>query len=407
MQSTLETSPLISREGELNTSMLPGKADNKKPLVDRLFNKSITKLVGKHILFIISVAIPLILSTLYFGLFASDVYVSESTFIIRSSNKQQASSGLASLLAASGGSFSIAHEDSSAVKDFILSRDALGLLDKNLEYKKLYSSSQIFLLQKFNPFGWDDSFEKLFKYYLKQVQLTTDHTSPICKLTVKSFKADSSQKINQVLLQAAESLVNEMNNRSRKDLITFAQNEVDIAEQKSRAAAMAMSNYRNTQDVVQPVQQAKIHLEQLAKLQENLISTKAQLEQIRTFAPNSPHPRALELRIQTLEREIKSETQRVTGGPDSLASKAAEYERLALEVEFADKLLAASMAGLESARNQAQRQTLYLETIAKPSLPDEPILPERIRGIITTLVLGLVAWGILSMLLAGVREHQY
>jgi capsule polysaccharide export protein KpsE/RkpR len=27
--------------------------------------------------------------------------------------------------------------------------------------------------------------------------------------------------------------------------------------------------------------------------------------------------------------------------------------------------------------------------------------------VLTTLVLGLVAWGILSMLLAGVREHQY
>jgi capsular polysaccharide transport system permease protein len=65
------------------------------------------------------------------------------------------------------------------------------------------------------------------------------------------------------------------------------------------------------------------------------------------------------------------------------------------------------MSALEGARNEAQRQQLYLETIAKPSLPDGPLYPRRFRGILTTFVLGLVAWGILSMLVAGVREHQF
>jgi capsular polysaccharide transport system permease protein len=39
-------------------------------------------------------------------------------------------------------------------------------------------------------------------------------------------------------------------------------------------------------------------------------------------------------------------------------------------------------------------------------LPDVAQEPHRLRGILATFVLGLVAWGILSMLLAGVREHQ-
>jgi capsular polysaccharide transport system permease protein len=48
-----------------------------------------------------------------------------------------------------------------------------------------------------------------------------------------------------------------------------------------------------------------------------------------------------------------------------------------------------------------------LETIANSSLPDDATYPKRLRGVVTTFVLGLVAWGILAMLLAGVREHQY
>jgi capsular polysaccharide transport system permease protein len=131
------------------------------------------------------------------------------------------------------------------------------------------------------------------------------------------------------------------------------------------------------------------------------------LAQLKVFAPKSPHPPALELRQKTLENEIEKEMEKITGGENSLASKAAEFERLALDREFAEKQLASALASLEVARNEAQRQQLYLETIAKPSLPDEATLPKRFRGILATLVLGLIAWGILGMLLAGVREHQY
>jgi len=47
-----------------------------------------------------------------------------------------------------------------------------------------------------------------------------------------------------------------------------------------------------------------------------------------------------------------------------------------------------------------------VERIVQPSHPDKPLEPRRLRGILVTFLLGLVAWGILSMLLAGVREHK-
>jgi capsular polysaccharide transport system permease protein len=31
--------------------------------------------------------------------------------------------------------------------------------------------------------------------------------------------------------------------------------------------------------------------------------------------------------------------------------------------------------------------------------------PRRVRGVFSTLILGLVAWGLFSMVLTGVREH--
>ena len=47
----------------------------------------------------------------------------------------------------------------------------------------------------------------------------------------------------------------------------------------------------------------------------------------------------------------------------------------------------------------------YVERIVQPNLPDAPMEPRRMRGILATLILSLLAYGILRMLLAGVREH--
>ncbi|MBU2586617.1 MAG: hypothetical protein KJ872_00720, partial [Alphaproteobacteria bacterium] len=78
-----------------------------------------------------------------------------------------------------------------------------------------------------------------------------------------------------------------------------------------------------------------------------------------------------------------------------------------LRREFADKQLGIALASLQDARNEARRQQAYVERVSQPSLPDDAVEPRRLRGVLATLIIGLVAWGILTMLLAGVREHKH
>ncbi|MBL8303436.1 MAG: hypothetical protein JNM26_11755 [Ideonella sp.] len=94
------------------------------------------------------------------------------------------------------------------------------------------------------------------------------------------------------------------------------------------------------------------------------------------------------------------------GGNNSFTDKAAEFERLQLERSFAERQVASAMTSLEAARSEARRQTLYLERIVQPNTPDEALEPRRLRSMLATFVVGLVAWGVLSMLVAGIREHR-
>ncbi len=366
-------------------------------------NGLIARIKGINRLFLLTVVVPTLLSVIYFGLIASDVYISEARFVVRSPERQTASP-LGMLL--KGSAFSRSQDDSYTVQDFMLSRDALQSLNEKLGLGKAFASKDVDIFNRFAGLDWDDSFEALHRYYQKMVEIQLDALSSITTVKVKGFTSEEAFRVNQQLLEMSETLVNQLNERGRQDMIRYATSEVLDAEKKAKIAALALSAYRNQKGVIDPERQSTIQLQQIAKLQDELITTHAQLTQLQTFTKNNPQIPALQQRVQVLRQEIEAETTRVAGGDRSLANKAAEYQRLALEREFADKQLGSALASLEQARNEAQRKQLYLERIVQPSKPDMAMEPRRLRGVIATLVAGLIAWGILSMLIAGVKEHQ-
>lgn len=355
-------------------------------------------------LFLATTLVPTALSIVYFGFIASDVYVSESRYVVRSPERQ-AASPLGLILKGAG--FSRAQDDSYAVQDFILSRDALQALDRELEVKKSFSDSSVDRFSRFAGLDWDDSFEALFPYYLKKVSVQLDSASSIATLTTRAFTAEQTFAINRRLLDLAEELVNKLNERGGQDLIRFASKEVVDAQGKAKVAALALARFRNEKGVIDPEKQSTIPLQQIAKLQDELISTRSQVAQLEKLAKDNSQLPVLRQRAKMLEGEIIAETSRVAGGGDrSLAGKAAEFQRLALEKEFADKMLASAMSTLEQARNEVQRKQLYLERIVQPSKPDVAIEPRRIRTVFIVVVCGLLLWGILALLESGVREHR-
>ena len=352
-------------------------------------------------IFIITVLLPTLMATVYYGFIASDIYISESRFVVRSPQRQM-QTGLSALLQ---GGFSRSQDDTYSVHDFVLSRDALTELDSKLGVKKSYASSDADFINRFPGLDWDDSFEAFHRYYRKQVGIEYDTASSITTLRVRAFDAQTATKINDLLLQMGERLVNNLNDRSRQDLIKTAAEEVQVAEERIKSAAAALAGFRNTQTVFDPDRQSALQLQGVAKLQEELIATQAQLEQIRRVSPNNPQVASLTTRVDGLKAAIANETAKVAGGGNSLTSKSAAFERLALDKIFAEKQLAAAMTSLETARSEAQRKQLYLERLVQPNLPDKSVEPRRMRSVLMVLILGLAAWGVLSLIYASVREH--
>ena len=391
---------------------MPGAGQASSVIATAPRHSLFVRLRGINRLFLLTVLFPTALAVIYFGFTASAIFISESHFVVRSPGSKS-SGGLSALVGGAGGGLaalagagsSSSAGDSSSVTDFMNSRDALRQLDEELDLKRLFGSPQIDRVSRFAGLDFDESFEALFRYYQNHVAATVDTTTSINVLTVRGFKAEDVQRINERLLELGEQLVNSLNERGFRDTIRFAEEAVKEAERRNRQAALALSGYRHREAVFDPSQQAGLQLQAVATLQGELSAAKTRLTQIRSLAKNNPQIRSLERLVDATQAEIDAQSDKVTGQL-SLANKSVQYEGLVLEKGFADKQLETAQASLVQARNDAVSKQLYLVRTVQPNRPDVALEPRRLRSIFATLVLGLIAWGVLSLLAAGVREHQ-
>lgn len=359
--------------------------------------------VKKRILFFIAVVIPTILGILYYGFVASNIYISESKFIIRQPEKKSTSS-LGMFLQSAG--ITSSHDDIYIIREYLQSRNVLEIIEENLKLSKAFSDDKIDFLQRYNALGFKSSLEKFFLYFKDYVTVDVDTTTSMCECKVKAFDPNLAKSINDAMLFLGEGFVNGLNNRAREDIIQSNLTEVLETEKTAKKAALTLSDYRNRQSVLDPNQQSSIQLQQISKIQSDLIDVRTQLSQYAHFASQTPIIDALKKRREELENEMKKTMSGIVGNNSSMAQKMITYDRLVLDVEFANKRLASAMASFEQSKSEAQRQQLYLERVVVPCVPDDSMYPKRMRNIFIIFICSLMIYGIIKFFLMGVREHQ-
>ena len=358
----------------------------------------------KNIWFVLFVLVPIALTSVYYSLIASDQYTSESRFIVKSQGRQTPQvTTLASLIQTTG--LSAGAEQTGEVISYIKSRSALADLQRHMNVKAAYATRLADSLSRYpSPFV-DDRFENLYKFYNGKIAAHTDSESGLAILTVDAFRSDDAQRINEQLLEFSEVLVNRLNDKARDTAISEAQTRVAAAEQRVTQARVALGAFRNQQSLLDPAKQASGVLDVSNRLIAEQASLQSQLNDMQRVAPRNPSIPALQGRIVAIGREIAAQNGRAVGTSTGIASKLGSYEKLAAEQEFAAQTLTAANAALEQARSEAQRQQFYLERVVSPNRPDMPLLPRRLRAILTIAAVVLCLYTVGWMLVVGILEH--
>jgi capsular polysaccharide transport system permease protein len=348
------------------------------------------------------VGLPTLLAGVYYFGIASDQYLSQAEFVVHGPSKTPTSD--LSALFSSGAMAGT--DDTQIVRDFILSRDAARGLEQHDDLRAILSRPEGDFLTRYPGITfWRKDFEALYKTYGYFVSMGVDAESGIATLDVRAYRPEDAQRIAAALLSDSEQLINDLNERARRNALKTFQQEVDSSETRLNQIQNELTAYRVKANMLQPAAEATGPLTLLAELNKEETAAKAQLADAIKNAPKSPQIGLLKTRIASLDKLIEDERAKITGGGDSVAAASTEYERLDLQRRMEEKLVASAVSAREQARLEGQRQQLYLETIARPNLADYPLYPKRATSFTTLVAACLLAYGILWLLVAGVREH--
>lgn len=352
---------------------------------------------------LLAVLLPTLLSLLYFGLWASPMYIAEARFAVRGAETSGGASGLAALLLPSGASVGA---DAHIVAEYIQSPDIMEAIDEELHIFSHFSSREYDIISRLAA---DATRDERLSFWQWAVKPSLDPETGIIALSVKAYDPVTAQKLAEAVLARSEALVNAMSRRAQDDAIALAMSEVKTAEKRVSAAQEAMREFRNRSGMLDPASTAGGLQGIVSQLEGDAVKVRAEIAEASTYmSKDAPALVGLRARLKAVEKQLASEKLRLAGESarkDSLTTFAGEYEALQTESEFARQQLVSAMTSLETARVKAEAKSRYVVAFQIPALPDESLYPRPFLFTAYALAGSLVLAGLCSLIFAAVREH--
>jgi capsular polysaccharide transport system permease protein len=348
------------------------------------------------------VGVPTLFAMIYYGFFASDLYVSEARFAIRSHQSTPPTGELAWML--SGSSVGVSSiQDAIVVSDYIHSLEMLDQLQQ-LDLRAHYSSAKVDWLSRL---GADASKEEFLAYFKNKVEVLRDETSNIVTLKTKAFSSIMAKQMAELIIRLSEDLVNRMSQRIEEDAISFARKELKRATEKVHGATQALTRFRNEHESIDPAEKTSAVLGIVTGIEQRLAEARAELSEARSYMQEeSAAVKALKNRVVALKKQLDIEQKRLAGKQgERLSGLIEDYQPLVLEQELAREYYTSALASLENARLEAQRKQRYLVTFIPPTEPDEAIEPKRLWKILTVMIGALLVYVIGGLMWAALKEH--
>lgn len=361
-------------------------------------------LVGRQWLFLAMVVAPVALAGYYFAFIASNIYVSETKYVVRTpSDNGGIGNPLSGLVQSSG--ITKATDDAHTINAFLISRDAMDILRRSTNLDDAYSADKADFLSRYPKFSSWRTNEGLFKYFITMTTVRHDNTTGISTLSVSAFDPKDAQTIARKLIESGEALANRLSKRMRDDLVQSAMIEANFARDHALVVQQKITEWRNREAQIDPTRFSAAVIELIARLSLELAQLRAQKAEMMKASPQSPAIVSLQNRIVALEDQVANERASLAGTSSSLATKIVEYEQLQLEKLIAEKLFGATVNSLETARADAQKQQIYLERIVDPQLADYPSRPQRLLSLAIVAGISLLLFIVLRKILENISHH--
>lgn len=343
-----------------------------------------------------------LLSVIYWGILASDRYVSEAHIIIQGTDLGAAQSvDVASLLSGSGSS-----RDQLLLRAHMLSTDMLLKLDDKLDLREHYSASEHDILSRM--WGSDTPVEWFHRYYLSRIHIDLDTEADVLIVKAEAYDPETAYTIASLMVEEGEAYMNEMAHKLASEQVTFLEKEVEKLGVRNIQARQALLSYQNEHGQVSP----QSTVENISEIINNLEGTLTELQSKRSallgyLMPKSASVAEIDMQISAIKKQINKESVKLTSPSGVTLNQTLEqYQRLQMEAEFAQQLYNTALESMERGRIETLRTLKSVSVLQSPTKPQYPLEPRRLYNIIVFILVALLIAGILHLLAAIIQDHK-
>lgn len=354
--------------------------------------------------FVLMVVAPFFAMGAYLYLVANDQYASRLGFTVRTEETGSAMDILGGLTRLSSASSS----DTDILYKFIQSQELVELIDADLDLRTLYSKPEFDPVFALAP---DSSIEDLVEYWKRMVRIYYDPGIGLMEIEVRAFDPLDAQRIGQDLFQRSSERINQLSAIARDDTMRNARDELDTAIERLKAARLALNQFRNETQIVDPSADIQGQMSLLNSLNAQLAEALIELDILtQTTRTSDPRLEQAERRILVVERRIQEEREKlgVSQGTTgrAFADLVGEFQSLQVDLDIAEKTYVSALAAFDTAAAAARRQSRYLAAYIEPTLAQTALYPNRP---VILLVGGFVifgVWALSVLIIYSLRDRQ-
>lgn len=365
----------------------------------------------RHWLMLASFLALVVLPTLLWGWYlwarASDQYVSTVGFSVRKESMAPSIDLLGGLSSFTGSSGSAS--DTDILYEYIRSQDMVEQIDAKLDLRSRYSRDWPHdFVFAFNPAG---HIEDMTEYWQRQVKVLYDNSNALITLNVSAFSPEDAQAIAAAVFQQSSDKINQLSGVAQQDATRLATEELDKARGELTRTRQAMTAFRMKTQIVDPQADLAGQMGVLSGLQGQLAEALVAHDILMENAQPTDHRvTQSQQKIDALRRLIDQERGKFGAqgqGPagESYAQLMAEYEKLAVDREFAEGAYRTARIAYETAIAEAQRQSRYLAAHIEPKIAQSSTEPRRLWLLFMVSGMLLAGWSVLVLVYYSIRDR--
>ena len=355
-------------------------ADRKKGI--RSYHNQVKNDPWIPILFVICFVLPVLAGAIYYGLIASNRYVSEARFAIRpaiGASEKGSSEGGSGSGSTSSVQSQMAAQDTMITREYILSRPMLEILEAQLPLRQWFSSDSIDYFSRFDP---EKPIEKFVRYWKRRVDVEVEAGSGIMSVTVAAFDPDHSLAIARAIVKEAERMVNDLSVRSRTEAMAESTRELKLAEERMTKIRLATRDLRHQEGVLDAEKSNIANLKMIAELRSARINLAVQLAiGQRDLGPEARRILDIKQQIKDLDENVaRIERQSASQDPEQkrlLSDALTRFETLDSDRKNAEKYYQQVFTAYERSRIIAARQVEFFSPIVEPVKATSSVEPRR------------------------------